>query len=995
MNSRLTAQPFEWIERGRALRFSLEGEAIDALQGDCISSALWANGVRMLGRSFKYHRPRGLFSLANHDVNALFEYVDDTHLRGDVTPVPDGVNLTACNTVGGLKGDRNRWLDHLAPALPVGFYYKVFHKPRRLFPIWERLMRRTAGLGQVRSGWRRRIRPKWYAHCDLLVIGAGPTGMAAALSAAEAGADVILVDENPHIGGSLDYQWANAPDAKAPRAALKQGVLEHPRIRIMTATVAAAFYQDQWVPLAGPKGIAKTRSRALIVATGVIEQPAVFRNNDLPGVMLASAAQRLIARYAVKPCERAVLLLANAEGYRAALDLQAAGVELVAVIDLGEPAERGPWADELATTGVEILAHHSIYSASGKDQVRAVSVAPLAADGSLDDTKERWLRCDGVFMSVGWAPAAHLLYQAGARLDYCTTLEQFVPRTLPPGIHAAGRVNGVFELQAQIEDGRRAAQAALAELTELAEPPVLAEWAAATAAAADREADAPAGARELGQYRDQHAHSHPWPIVAHPKGKNFLDLDEDLQLKDLLQAAREGFDNIELLKRFSTVGMGPSQGKHANMNAIRVLAKLLGKGIDETGSTTARPFYHPQRLDDLAGRRFRVHQRSALHERHEQAGAHFVEAGAWHRPEFYGRPEQRELRVREEVEAVRGGLGLIDVSTLGKIEVLGRDAARLLDAAYSMRMTRLKPGMTRYALMVDETGVIIDDGIVGRLGEQHYYLTATSSHANATYRSLTRFALEWGLQVRLVNRTGQLAAMNLAGPNSRRLLAELGDVDLSDETFPYLGIREATIAAIPARLLRVGFVGELGYEIHVPYHQGVALWDLLMRKGERYGIRPFGVEAQRRLRMEKGHIIVGQDTDGLTTPFEVGMSWAVHLKKPFFVGQRSLQILKPRTKRTLVGFALAPGHGWPEVAESHLVIVDGDIRGRVTSIAFSPACGRIVGMALVDSAIAGPDQALPIRATDGVLVTALQVAMPFYDPDGLRQQADVQRQEVA
>ncbi|MEA3642394.1 MAG: glycine cleavage T C-terminal barrel domain-containing protein [Lamprobacter sp.] len=979
----MTPQPFEWIERGQPLRFTLEGEAIDALRGDCISSALWANGVHILGRSFKYHRPRGLFSLANHDINALFEYVDDTHLRGDVTPVPAGINLTACNTLGGLKQDRYRWLDQLSPALPVGFYYKVFHKPRWLFPLWERLLRHTAGLGQVRSGWRRRITPKWYEHCDLLVIGAGPAGMAAALNAAEAGADVILVDENPHIGGSLDYQWANDAGAEAPRTALKQGVNAHPRIRVMTATVAAGYYQDQWVPLAGPAGIAKTRSRALIVATGVIEQPAVFRNNDLPGVMLASAAQRLIARYAVKPCERAVLLLANAEGYRAALDLQTAGVELIAVVDLGEPAERGPLASELAATGVEILAHHGLYAASGKDRVSAVSVAPLGADGSLDDTQERWLRCDGVILSVGWAPAAHLLYQAGATLEYSKTLEQFVPLELPPGIQAAGRVNGVFELHAQIEDGRRAARAALAEL------------AAATNATGEIKTSGPASNDDLAQYRDPNAHSHPWPIVVHPKGKNFVDLDEDLQLKDLLQAAREGFDNIELLKRFSTVGMGPSQGKHANMNAIRVLAKVLGKDIDETGSTTARPFYHPLRLDDLAGRRFRVHQRSALHERHEQAGACFMEAGAWHRPEYYGKAEQREVRVREEVAAVRSALGLIDVSTLGKIEVLGRDAARLLDAAYSMRMTRLKLGMTRYALMVDEAGVIIDDGIVGRLGEQHYYLTATSSHANATYRSLTRFALEWGLQVRLVNRTGQLSAMNLAGPNSRRLLAELVDIDLSDDAFPYLGLREGTIGDIPARLMRVGFVGELGYEIHVPYHRGAELWDLLMRKGQPYGIRPFGVEAQRRLRMEKGHIIVGQDTDGLTTPFEVGMSWAVHLKKPFFVGQRSLQILKPRTARSLVGFELEYAHGWPEVAECHLVIVDGDIRGRVTSVAFSPARERIIGMALVDSEVAGLGRTLPIRATDGVLVTATQVAMPFYDPDGLRQQADLQRQEVA
>jgi sarcosine oxidase subunit alpha len=863
-----------------------------------------------------------------------------------------------------------RWLGRLAPLLRVGFYYKAFHSPRWLFPFWESIIRHAAGLGRVNTAWRRQITPKWYEHADLLVIGAGPAGMQAALHAAEGGARVILVDENPHIGGSLDYQWVNDDLAASIRQRLKQAVSDHPGIRLMTRTLAAGWYTDQWLPLCNPRGIAKTRVKAVIVASGLIEQPAVFHNNDLPGVMLASAAQRLVARYAVRPCRRALLLVANSEGYQAALDMQRAGVEIVAVADLGIPGQHGPLVEELNALGVPVFARHMLYEAQGRDGVRGAVIAPVSADGKLDLAASRHFDCDGILMSVGWAPAAHLLYQAGGKLGYDAQLGQIVPRELPEGVFAAGGVNGVFGLAAQLEDARRAASDALAMLA----------------------GQEPGG--NPATFRANSAHSHEWPIAEHPKGKNFVDLDEDLQLRDLLDAAAEGFDNIELIKRFSTVGMGPSQGKHANMNAIRVLARTLGQDIDSTGSTTARPFYHPQRLDHLAGRRFRVHRRSALQSQHEAAGAVFMEAGHWLRPEFYGDRAKREQMIRTEVNAVRESLGLIDVSTLGKIEVLGTDAARLLDAVYTMRMTNLKQGMTRYALAVDETGVIVDDGIVGRLGDDHFYVTTTTSHADASYRQLGRYIAEWGLSVRILNRTGQLAAMNLAGPYSRRLLSTLTELDLSEEAFPYLGIRETELAGIPVRMMRVGFVGELGYEIHAPYADAACLWQRLMEEGADYAIRPFGVEAQRRLRLEKGHIIVGQDSDGLTTPYEAGMPWSVHLKKPFFVGRQTLELLKPQTARQLVGFVLPKDYRGPELFECHLVIDSGDIRGRITSVAYSPTLEQVIGLVMLDKALVGIDRPLSIRASDGSLVQARQVATPFYDPDGLRQQADLPLKEA-
>lgn len=965
MTYRLDQQPLEWIDRGRIVTFRFEGRSLSGFAGDSISSALMASGNSLLGRSFKYHRPRGALTLANHDVNALFQSADATNIRGDVEPLTEGIELHACNVNGSLENDRDRFIGLFARFMPVGFYYKVFHRPKKLFPFWERKIREKAGLGRVNTDWTEQRTPKRYDYCELLVVGAGASGMQAALTAAEAGADVVLVDENPHIGGSLDYQLVNEPAATGVRAALKDKVLNHANIRLFEQHYAAGWYTDHYIPLVGPKGITKLRAQGMICATGVMEQAAVFRNNDLPGVMMASAAQRLISRYAVSPGRRAVVLCANDEGYRAALDLIEAGIELAAVVDLEPTPQRGPWAHQVADKGVPVYRGCGIYAAQGSRHLQSVQVAAFNGK-DCDPSELTAIDCDLLLMSVGWAPASQLLYQAKGKLGYDDTLQQILPGELPAGIHACGRVNGAFTLEQRLADGKRAALAALAELR----------------------GELHAESQTL--HRDRQAHSHPWPIVSHPAGKNFVDMDEDLQLKDLVNAAKEGFDNIELIKRFSTIGMGPSQGKHSNMNGIRILAAIRGQSIDKTGSTTARPMFHPVPVSALAGRRFRPERRTPMQEWHEAHGARMMEAGHWQRPEYYGQPEEREQAILREAQAVRSGLGLIDVSTLGKIEVLGPDAARLLDAVYTMKMSTIRQGMTRYALLVDDSGVIIDDGIAARLSEDRFYVSATTSHAAATFRILSQTVMDLGLDVRLVNLTDSLAAMNLAGPLSRELLKTLTDVDLSEESFPYLGIREGTMCGAKVRLIRVGFVGELGYEIHAPAHKAMEIWHTLMRAGARYNIRPFGVEAQRILRLEKGHVIVGQDTDGLTNPFEANMPWAVPLKsKPWFTGKPSLALLKERCQRRLTGFMLPQGYSGERIKECHLVIKDGDIAGRVTSIAYSPALGRYIGLAMLDLPLANEAKTLHVRVDSGSLVAMSPCKTPFYDADGKRQTADL------
>jgi len=942
------------------------------LAGDVVTSALWAAGMKSLGRSFKYHRPRGVLSLANHDVNVLVEDASHINLRGDVIPLGQNMDLTAVNTFGsaGLKGDRAAIIDRLSGFLPVGFYYKAFHRPKWLAPKWETFFRFMSGLGRVKFDAPRVVTPKRYDFRDVLVVGLGPAGLSAAIAAAGAGARVLAVDENARPGGSLGFARAGGDEALTRLNQLLDRAQALPNIEIRSGTCAAGYYTDHWVSLVDTQRMIKMRARSVIFASGVFEQPAIFRNNDVPGVMLASAAQRLIYRYAVKPMETAVVLAANREGYEAALDLLRHGVRVAALVDLRPSGESSAAGQRLVAAGVRVLTGHCIDEAlASGNSVSGALVCPIAQSGEPNRARAESIACDGILMSVGFTPAANLLYQAGARMRYDEQIEQFVPAQLSEGVFAAGRVNGAYDLEHKLKDGERAGLAAAKHAGYGSTETML-------------------SAQEV-VHSERRKPNHPYPIFSHPAGKNFVDFDEDLQLKDFFNAAQEGFDNIELLKRYTTVGMGPSQGKHSNMNAVRILARIRGEPIEKVGTTTARPFFHPVPMSHLAGRGFHAMRRTPLHARHDAAGAVFMHAGNWLRPEYYAAAGRGKLEcVREEVRAVRTGVGLIDVGTLGKMDLFGPDAAEFLERMYTGRFANLKVGMTRYAVMVDESGVVIDDGVVGRLSDQHFYFTTTTTGSANVYRELTRLNTMWGLQAGVVNVTGAFAAMNLAGPRSRDVLAQLTALDLSNPAFPYLGLREGEVAGVPVRMMRVGFVGELGYEIHVRAEHAVTLWDALMQAGSAFGIRPFGVEAQRVLRLEKGHIIIGQDTDGLTTPFEAALEWAIKMDKPFFVGQRSLKIIHERPrKHKLVGFNLPPGFAGAAPKECHLVIRDGDIAGRVTSIAYSESLERHVGMAFVPPDMAADGTRFLVRADGGHMVEAQVVKTPFYDPAGDRQKA--------
>ncbi|MDP3744739.1 MAG: 2Fe-2S iron-sulfur cluster-binding protein [Methylotenera sp.] len=958
MNLRTPKQAGEWVNRSKKINFTFEGEVFTAFEGDTISSALWAEGQKVLGRSFKYHRRRGVLSLANHDVNVLVTDGIDTNIRADVVEVKDGMVLTVVNTIGGVKKDRNSYIDSISPLLPVGFYYKAFHTPRRLFPFWENIIRKATGLGVVNFNYPRILKRKQHSHCDLLVIGAGPTGLTAALVAAEAGLEVTLVDENSWAGGSLTYDRAGDATTVKQLSDLLGKVASQANITMHTGTYAAGYYPDHLIPIVSEAGMTKVRAKAVIVASGAFEQPPVFRYNDLPGVMLGSAAQRLIYRYGVKPFNSGVVVTANDYGYRVAFDLLEAGVGVMAVVDLRSGANTGVLTTNLARRGVKVYTGHCVYEAlatSDKSGVRGVVICAYDDKENVALTDNKFtLECDGVAMCAGWAPAAALLYQAGTGMQFDNDVQQFVPSRLPDGIFAAGKVNGIFEFDQRLKDGARAANEALRYLG-LQAPQNAIEKHAGTSP------------------------SHAYPMVPHDKGKNFVDFDEDIQIKDFVNAAKEGFDNIELMKRFTTVGMGPSQGKHSNMNAIRILARIRNLPVEKIGTTTSRPFFHPTPIGHLGGRGFHSHRLTSLHDWHQANGAVFTDIGAWKRAAYYPAAGQtKEDAIQEEAMAVRTTAGIIDGSSFGKIEIHGPDAAEFLERFFTGDYSTQKVGRCRYVMLLDESGVIVDDGIASRLADDLFYLSIGTSNAAAVYREMQRSQQMWQLNLGLVNVTGAFGAINIAGPSAREILSTLTDLDLSYESFPISSVRESQVAGVDARLIRVAFVSDMAYELHLPMVQVPHVWNALMEVGKKYGLRPFGSDTQRLLRLEMGNHMPGVDTDGLTNPFEVGADWAIRMSKPYFIGQRSLVILAKRPlRKQLVPFVLAENFKGEMPMDCNLVVDGRDILGRVTSVSYSKFIDRCIGFAYVSPAKKEVGSEFQIRTDTGSLVTATVVMTPF------------------
>lgn len=953
------------IDRRKPIAFSFENRAFVGFAGDSIASALAANGQWLLSRSFKYHRPRGVLSMAGQDANVLVQVPGEPNALADRRRISEGLCALGQNYRGTLATDWLSLIDRFARFLPVGFYYKAFFRPRGAWEKWAPLLRKVAGLGTLDPNHRSEPHDKEYRFYDIAVVGGGPAGLAAALAAAEAGARVLLVEENPLLGGSLAYSRFDAEGRRGEslRQELIAKVEANANIDVLVEALCNGWFADNWLPVIKGRRLYKVRAAQVLLCVGALEQPAVFRNNDLPGLMLGSAAQRLIRLYGVRPGRKAVVLTGNSQGYGLALDLQEAGAAVPAIVDLRHEPPADEFTEAAKQRGIAVKPGHAVYEArAGGGRLAAVEVRRILGQGQCAEQGES-IDCDLLCMAVGYTPTYQLSCQAGGQLSYDDDSAMFRIDGLPESVRVAGSVNGVWDLDAVLADARRAAGAAARALGK------------SGAAVPDPVAD---GGRSP---------NFPWPIFPHPKGKEFVDYDEDLQIADILNAVNDGYEHVQLMKRYSTCGMGPSQGRHSALAAARLTAAATGRTVAQTGVTTARPPFAAEQLAHNAGRSFYPVRRSSMHHRHIEAGAQMMQAGAWLRPAYYGPKGGQEAAVAAEALSVRGNLGMIDVSTLGGIEVRGTDAGEFLNRIYTYGFAKQPVGRGRYALLTNETGLIIDDGVACRLHERHYYVTATTGAVGRVCQAMLRWNAQWRLDVSIADATSAWCGLNLAGPNSRAVLQNLcDDLDLSAQAFPFMGVRESQVAGIPARLLRVGFVGELGYEIHAPQHCGEALWDAVMEAGKSHGIQPFGVEAQRVLRLEKGHIIVGQDTDAMTHPAEVGMGWAVSRKKPFFVGGRTLEELaKTPLKRVLAGFVV-PDPEAPRPLEGHLLLDGQRMIGRVTSCSWSPTLQKSIGLAYVPPQAAKPGAELDIKASKGLRVRAEVAATPFYDPQGKRQE---------
>ena len=985
----MTAQPCRLpaggaIDRTKRLGFSFNGRQYTGFAGDTLASALLANGVHLVGRSFKYHRPRGVLSAGTEEPNALVQLEAGSrsvpNLKATQLELYEGLSARSVNCWPGVNFDAGAVIDLAHRLFPAGFYYKTFMWPHGGWPLYERFLRRMAGLGRAPEGRDPDRYERMNAHCDVLVAGAGPAGLAAAREAGRNGARVILADERNRPGGTLADMAGHARGPGADwvdEAAAELHDMEN--VRVLARTTVAGYFDHNFLvalervtdhlgadaPAHLPRQrLWRIRAGRVVLATGALERPLVFANNDRPGVMLAGAARAYVNRFAVRPGRRAVVVTDNDSAYGAALDLHRCGVEIRAVVDL-RAGGAGAEAVEAREAGLNVLNGHAVVDTGGRRRVSAAHVCRLDGEGAPAGAPRR-LDCDLIAMSGGWNPAVHLFSQSGGRLRYDEDLRCFLPDRSPQRVRCAGAANGALDTESCIQEGR----------------------------------DAGAG-------RTDAAAREPRPAAAQPPGpaaavtrngeaRCFVDFQNDVTAADIALAAREGYESVEHLKRYTTLGMGTDQGKIGNVPGLSVLARTLGVPVAAVGTTTFRPPYTPVTFGAVAGRDV-GHladpvRRTPMHPAHEAAGAVFEDVGQWKRPFCYPRAgETNGDAVARECLAVRNAVGVLDATTLGKIMICGPDAGEFLDRVCTNTMSGLEPGRCRYGLMLGEDGMVLDDGVTARLSEERFLTTTTTGNAARVFAWLEEWLqTEWPeLRVHLTSVTEQYATAALAGPGARDVLAGLtDDIDLAPAAFRFMTWRSGHVAGLPARVFRISYTGELSYEIAVPAGHGMDLWTALTGGGPRHDVTPYGTEAMHVLRAEKGYFLVGQETDGSVTPLDLEMKWILSRGKDF-IGRRSLarEGMRDPMRKRLVGLATddpetvlpdgaqilaAPPSGPPETAIGH-----------VTSGYRSATLDRSIALALVEG---GRDRTpgTVYVSVDGRTVGAEICDPVFYDPEGAR-----------
>tara|TARA_R110002110_G_scaffold11362_12_gene54804 strand:+ start:961 stop:3978 length:3018 start_codon:yes stop_codon:yes gene_type:complete len=992
------------LNQSKPVSFTFNGKKMRGYEGDTLASALLANDQMLMGRSFKYHRPRGVVASGAEEPNALVNLGEEGRFepnqRVTTTEIFEGLTATSQNHWPSLEFDVGAINKHLGRFLPAGFYYKMFMYPRAAWKhIYEPIIRKSAGLGKAPKTRDVDTYEHFYAFCDVMVVGGGVAGLEAARTAGKAGARVILVEQTDHWGGRAPVDGGNIDggsvqnyiDKTIDELAAMDNV--DMRLRTMGAGVydhgyALAYERlnDHQPEADGPRHrLWRIRAAQIITATGAIERPLSFAGNDIPGVMLAAAVRDYAVNYGVSIGDRTVVVTNNDNAYLTAITLKHAGLDVPVILDARVlPEDRG-LVEQAKALGIRVLMGHGISSVKGGKRVTGVAICAQAGEGAVLEE----IACDAVAMSGGWSPVVHLWSHCGGKLRWDTANACFSPDldNPPKGadgmafVTPAGAASGMFALDDVLHDAHAAADGVLTCLDMKLPKDV-------TAPKADRREESPM-----------------MPVWLMPQGasaklreKAWLDYQNDVKVSDVRLAAQEGFVSVEHAKRYTTLGMATDQGKLSNINGLATLAGALDADIPAVGTTTFRPPYHPISLAAIAGDSrahvFQPIRRTPMHDWHETNGAEFEPVGQWRRPYAFKRSgESTHDAVMREVTNTRERLGLLDASTLGKLIVKGADAGKFLDMMYTNMMSNLKVGKCRYGLMCSENGFLIDDGVVARVDDDTWLCHTTTGGAETIHAHMEEWLQTewWGWNVYVANVTEQYAQVAVVGPNARTALERLGGMDVSKDALGFMEWLDGELGGFKCRVYRISFSGELSYEIAVDASHGQAFWDALMAVGSDLGAMPYGTECLHILRAEKGFIMIGDETDGTVIPQDLGLHWAISKKKEDFLGKRA-QLRSHMTdpnRWKLVGLETTDGSTLPDgayaVGEGTNANDQRNMIGRVTSTYHSPTLDRGIAMGLV---LHGPDrmgEVLTFPGTDGTDYTAKIVDPVFYDKEGEKQ----------